>query len=52
MKFTKALVKNVDSGVPAVAQWVKNPTTVAWVTVEAWVQSPTWPVHLKDPVLL
>ena len=52
MKFTKALVKNVDSRVPAVAQWVKNPTTVAWVTVEAWVQSPTRPVHLKDPVLL
>ena len=27
-------------GIPAVAQLVKNPTTVAWVAVEARVQSP------------
>ena len=23
-------------GVPAVAQWVKNPTVVAWVAVVMW----------------
>ena len=27
------------SGVPAVAQWVKNPTAAAPVTDEAWIQS-------------
>ena len=26
-------------GVPAVAQWVKNLTAAAWVTVEVWVRS-------------
>ena len=29
------------------AQWVKNPTTVAWVTVEAPVQSPAQHSGLK-----
>ena len=33
-------------------QWVKYPTTAAWVTVEAWVQSPAGPSGLKDPVVL
>ena len=28
------------TGVPAVVQWVKNPTAAAWVTAEAWVCSP------------
>ena len=28
---------NTGMGVPSVAQWVKDPTTVAQVTVEAWV---------------
>ena len=31
------LVKNVNSGVSSVAQWVKNPTAVAQVTVEVQV---------------
>ena len=26
-------------GVPAVVQWVKNLTAVAWVAVEVWVPS-------------
>ena len=34
-------MKNVQ-GVPAVVQWVKNPTLAAWVTVEVWVQSLAW----------
>lgn len=29
-------------GLTAIAQWVKNPTAVVWVTVEAEVQSLTW----------
>ena len=33
---------NDDGGVPAVAQWVKNLTAVAWVSVEVWVCNP-WP---------
>lgn len=28
-------------GVPTMAQWVKNPTSVAWVALEAWVHP--WP---------
>ena len=39
------------SGVPAVAQWIKNQTAVARVTVEAWVQSPARHSELKDLVL-
>ena len=31
--------KNFVLGVPAVAQWVKNPTAVAWGAVEVWIQS-------------
>ena len=27
----------VGPGVPAVVQWVKNLTAVAWVAAEAWV---------------
>ena len=34
------------------AHWVKNPTAVAWVTAEAWVQSPAQGRGLKDQVLL
>ena len=37
-------------GVPAVAQWVKNPTAVAWVALEAFVRSPTCS-GLKDLTL-
>ena len=32
--------ERIKVGVPTVAQWVKNPTAVAWVVAEAWVQSP------------
>ena len=35
LKKIKIQINNV--GVPAVAQWVKNPTIVAWVFVEMWV---------------
>ena len=35
-------LKKQDTGVPAVVLWVKNPTAVVWVTVEAEVQSLTW----------
>ena len=28
--------------VPMVVQWVKNPAVAAWVSAEAWVQSPSW----------
>ena len=34
------------------AQWVKNLTAVAWVTAEAWVQSPVLCSGLKDSALL
>ena len=34
------------------AQWVKNPTVMAWAAVEWQVQSPAQPSGLKDPVLL
>ena len=35
-------------GVLTVGQWAKNPTAVAWVTVEVRVQSPTRYSELKD----
>ena len=31
---------NINKGFPTVAQWVKYPTAVAWVTAEVWIQSP------------
>ena len=37
--------------VPAVAQWVKNPTAAAWVATEAQVQSLAWKSGLKGLVL-
>ena len=33
------ILKGLSEGVPAVAQWVKNPTAVAQVTAEVQVQS-------------
>ena len=39
-------------GVPAMAQWVKNPTAAAQVAAEAQVQSPAQGSGLKDPALL
>ena len=35
-------IQRLKKGVPTVAQWVKNPTEVAWVAVEAQVQSLAW----------
>ena len=35
-----------------VVQWVKNLTTVAWVTAEVWVQSLAQCSELKDLVML
>ena len=43
--------KRLNLGVPALAQWVKNPTAVARVTVEARVRSLAQHIGLKDPVL-
>ena len=41
IKFQKIdQLKNADIGVPAVVQWVRDPTVAAWVTVQAGVQSP------------
>ena len=40
------------AGVPAAAQWVKNPTAAVQVTGEMPVQSPAWPSGLKDPAQL
>ena len=44
--------KHVSTGVPAMVQWVKNPTAAAWVTAEVRVQSLGWRSRLKDPALL
>ena len=44
--------KNDTLGVPAVAQWVKNPTVAAQVTAEVQVQPLAQHSGLKDPVLL
>ena len=40
LKKTGKKKKSKVVGVPAIAQWVKNPTAGAQVTVEAGVQSP------------
>ena len=37
LPLPKVVSKTV--GVPAMVQWVKNLTTAAWVTAEAWVRS-------------
>lgn len=39
-KFPLLKIKKMRAGFPAVLQRVKNPTAVAWDTVEAWVLSP------------
>ena len=49
-KYSKGKDKFND-GVPALAQWVKDPTAVAWVTAEVWVQSSVWRCGVKDPAL-
>ena len=43
--------KIIVLGVPIVLQWVKNPTAMAQVAAEAWVQSPAWYSRLKNPLL-
>ena len=41
--------KNISySGAPAVEQWVKNPTSVAWVAMDVQVQSLAQHGGLKD----
>ena len=44
-------LKEVWYGVPAVVQWVKNPTVAARVAAEARAQFPALHSGLKDPVL-
>ena len=44
--------KGENIGVPTVVQWVKNPTTVAQFSAEAWAQSLAQCSGLKDLVLL
>ena len=46
-----AIGYKVILGGPAVAQWVKNPTAVVWVSAEAWVPSPARQSVLRDSVL-
>ena len=52
-KETKKKQRNVTIkifvGLPTVAQWVKNLTVAAQVTVEVRVQTPAWHSGLKDP---
>ena len=36
-ELATTLLRELKPGVSVVAQWVKNPTAVAWVTVEVWV---------------
>ncbi len=43
--------RNTESGVPAMAQWVKNPTVEAQMAVEVRVQFPAWHSGLKDLAL-
>ena len=38
------------TGIPAVVQWVKNPTAAAQVAVEARAQSPAQQSGLKDQI--
>ena len=40
----------LTTGIPTVAQWVKNPTTVAQVAAEVRVQFPAQNSGLKDLV--
>ena len=41
----------ISKGIPTVAQWVENPTAVAWVATEVQVQSPAHCSGLKDLAL-
>ena len=44
--------RNKHRGVPAMTQWVKNPTASTWVATEVQVQSLAGGSGLKDPELL
>ena len=43
--------KNGNTGVPAVAQWVRNQTAAAQTAAQAWVQFLVQHSGLKDPVV-
>ena len=45
-------INNISSGVPSVAQWVKNLTAVAQIAAEVWFRSLAWHRGLEDLVLL
>ena len=49
-KKKKERKKAKTYGIPALAQWVKNPTAATQVTAKAWVYSLAWHSGLKDPV--
>ena len=51
MGTPKLHVLKITLGVPTVAQWVKNPTTVARVAAVVQVQSLAWHSGLKDLTL-
>ena len=48
---TNNSLQSMFTGVPAVAQWVKDPTAVAQIAAEAKVQSPAQCSGLKDLAL-
>ena len=43
-------LKKQNTGVPTVAQWVKNPTAAAQVAAKVWDPSPARYSGLKDPL--
>ena len=50
--FSNNSFKNKERGFPTVAQWVKNPTAVAPVTVGVQVQFLTWEIpYTVDAVI-
>ena len=49
--FNVVIAKILDSGVPAVVQWIKNPTAATWVSVEVQVWSLVWHSGWQDLAL-
>ena len=47
----RAVLTKIILGVPAMVQWLKNLTAVAWVFEEVQVRSPTLCSGLKNPAL-
>ena len=41
-------LKSIRPGIPAMVDWVKNPTAMAQVTVEVQIRSPAWHSGLQD----